>query len=269
MTDKIPDGSMSTHTADGEDISAQISRIRHENRALFERLIQGEKRFRSLAKAVWMVQEEERRALARELHDGIGQTLTALKNQLERQVLKCEDESLGTGLKDSVGLAKMALDDTRELSRLLRPAVLDDLGLDAAIRWLCRTLSKRADIAIEVDCNLGSGRLDPDIETMIFRVVQESLNNVIKHAGTDQADVDVNAIGPVLNVRITDSGAGFDVDKAVQAAAESKSLGLRGMRDRVELFGGQFSIRSHPGSGCEVELTIPLTESNKTEGASA
>ncbi len=246
-------------TPSGEDIADQVKRIRHENRALFARLIEGEKRFRSLAKAVWMVQEDERRALARELHDGIGQTLTALKNQLERLRLK-DDGQLGEALGDSVELASMALNDTRELSRLLRPAVLDDLGLDAALRWLGRTLGKRAALNIDVACELGDRRLEPDIETLIFRVVQEGLTNVIKHAQVPEARVGVRDAGGWLIVTVQDDGDGFDPAPAIAAAAQSESLGLRGMRDRLELFGGRFDIRSGPGEGCTLEMAVPLRD---------
>lgn len=247
-------------TLDEIDIALQVRRIRKENRALFARLIDGEKRFRSLAKAVWMVQEEERRSLARELHDGIGQTLTALKNQLERLRRKEVDDALEAGLADSVELASMALNDTRELSRLLRPAVLDDLGLEPALRWLSRTLGKRAAMEIIVNSELGEQRLEPDMETLVFRVVQEALTNIIKHAGVAQAWVDVTQAGGMLRVSIRDEGAGFDPGAAIDAASRSESLGLRGMRDRLELFRGRFEVVSSPGAGCTLNMVVPMRE---------
>lgn len=246
-------------TLEEVDIALQVRRIRKENRALFARLVDGEKRFRRLAKAVWMVQEEERRALARELHDGIGQTLTALKNQLERVRQRDEDGALADLLADSVELASLALNDTRELSRLLRPAVLDDLGLDPALRWLSRTLGKRAALRIEVDCDLGEERLEPDVETLVFRVVQEALTNIIKHAQTSEAWVRVDRHPPGLRVQIRDEGTGFDPDRALRGAAASESLGLRGMRDRLELFGGRMDVASSPGQGSTITMSVPLS----------
>ncbi|MBT8136567.1 MAG: sensor histidine kinase [Gammaproteobacteria bacterium] len=243
------------------EISRRVELMTRENQALFQRLLDDERRFRRVAKAVWMVQEEERRRLARELHDGIGQTLTALKNQLGRLHIRYEkaDPDLVEGLSDSVELVSTALDDTRELSRLLRPAVLDDLGLEAALSWLARTLNQRTTLQINVDCDVGEARFEPDVETLVFRIVQESLTNVVKHGNAPEARVIVDTPGDYLRARIEDDGAGFDVRAALQASDNPQSAGLRGMRDRVELFGGQLRINSTPGSGTVVELTVPLT----------
>ncbi|MBT8144359.1 MAG: sensor histidine kinase [Gammaproteobacteria bacterium] len=243
------------------EITRRVDSITRENQALFRRLLDGERRFRRLAKAVWMVQEDERRRLARELHDGIGQTLTALKNQVARLHIKYEDadETLAAALKDSVELVSTALNDTRELSRLLRPSVLDDLGLEAALTWLARTLGQRTDMDISIDCDLDEERLEPEIETLVFRIVQESLTNVIKHAGVAEAVVQVQSSPDFLRASVTDKGAGFEMKSALGEDNNPASSGLRGMKDRVELFGGQLAIRSAPGSGTVVELAVPLT----------
>lgn len=243
------------------EITQRVDTITKENQALFRRLLDGERRFRRLAKAVWMVQEDERRRLARELHDGIGQTLTALKNQISRLHIKYQeaDEALVNSLQDSVELVSTALNDTRELSRLLRPSVLDDLGLEAALSWLARTLGQRTGLEISVDCDLGEERLEPEIETLVFRIVQESLTNVIKHAGVDQAQVRIQSGSDFLRASVSDEGAGFDMQGAIGTDNNPTSSGLRGMKDRVELFGGQLSIRSAPGSGTVVELAVPLS----------
>ncbi len=242
------------------EISRRVETITRENQALFQRLLDGERRFRRVAKAVWMVQEDERRRLARELHDGIGQTLTALKNQIGRLHIRYQDgdAELVAALADSVELVSTALNDTRELSRLLRPAVLDDLGLEAALTWLARTLGQRTDMEIAVDCDLGDQRLEPEVETLVFRIVQESLTNVIKHAGVDQARIRVETLGALLRASVEDAGAGFEMSHAMGSSDNPASSGLRGMKDRVELFGGQLSLRSSPGSGTVVELTVPL-----------
>ena len=242
------------------EISRRVETITRENQALFQRLIDGERRFRRLAKAVWMVQEDERRRLARELHDGIGQTLTALKNQIARLHIKHADADpqLVAGLADSVELGSTALNDTRELSRLLRPAVLDDLGLQAALTWLARTLGQRTDMDIAADCDPEDQRLQPEIETLVFRIVQESLTNVIKHAGVSEARVRIEKSGAVLRASVTDAGAGFETSQALGSARNPAGSGLRGMQDRVELFGGKLGLRSAPGSGTVVELTVPL-----------
>ncbi|HZC76569.1 MAG TPA: histidine kinase, partial [Ktedonobacterales bacterium] len=164
-----------------EQIAQRVEQISARNERLLERMIEGERRFRSLAKSVWKVQEEERRRLARELHDGIGQTLTALINQLQR--LQSGTAAPGD-LEAAIEVAELALKDVRELSRLLRPPVLDDLGLHAGLAWLTRTLREHSELRASIDWQAGEDeRLDQELETLIFRIAQEGLNNVLKHSG--------------------------------------------------------------------------------------
>jgi two-component system NarL family sensor kinase len=242
-----------------------VDRVRHitrENERLFQRLIEGERRFRGLAKAVWKVQEDERRRLARELHDGLGQTLTALTNQLERLQQKLDEPDaaeLALRLADSVEMARLALNESRELSRLLRPPVLDDLGLEAALSWLARTLEQRAGLRVELALSGLAERLDPDLETLVFRLVQEALTNVLRHAAAEVAQVAVSRAGGLLELRISDGGRGFDPAAALGREAAT-GLGLRGMRDRLELFGGRLEIVSAPGQGTLISAAVPLME---------
>ena len=259
------------------DIVGKVREITRANENLFARLIEGERRFRGLAKAVWQVQEDERRRLARELHDGLGQTLTALTHQLERLRAKAAREAGAGGagsmdevaarLADSVELARLALNESRELSRLLRPPVLDDLGLAPALSWLARTLEQRTGLKVDLAVDIGTGpgpaddpaaagRLDPDLETLVFRLVQEALTNVLRHAGTARAEVAVRRSGAQLELRVADAGQGFDPPAVLQGGAAGS--GLRGMRDRLELFGGRLEIASAPGEGTVIWAVVPL-----------
>jgi two-component system, NarL family, sensor kinase len=249
------------------DIADRMRDITRAHEQLFARLIEGERRFRGLAKAVWKVQEDERRRLARELHDGLGQTLTALTHQLERLREKLGGNvpaDLAAWLDDSVEMARLALNESRELSRLLRPPVLDDLGLAAALSWLARTLEQRTGLKVELTLDPLDERLDPDLETLVFRIVQEALTNVLRHAGAGRAQVSVHRAGESLELRVADAGRGFD-PRAVLSGAEAVSgtagSGLRGMRDRLELFGGRLEITSTPGQGTLVSAVVPLAES--------
>jgi two-component system sensor histidine kinase UhpB len=238
-----------------------VDRVRHitrENERLFSRLIEGERRFRGLAKAVWKVQEDERRRLARELHDGLGQTLTALTHQLERLQRKDGSQEIAAELADSVEMARLALNESRELSRLLRPPVLDDLGLSAALSWLARTLEQRTDLHVELHLAGLDERLDPDLETLVFRVVQEALTNVLRHAGVNRVSVEVERTEGRLELRIADRGQGFDPDATLMGRVSGS--GLRGMRDRLELFGGRLELSSEPGKGTLVSASVPLLE---------
>lgn len=253
-------------TASADPMHDIVDRVRHitrENERLFQRLIEGERRFRGLAKAVWKVQEDERRRLARELHDGLGQTLTALTNQLERAQQKLdgsESGDLAVRLADSVDMARLALNEIRELSRLIRPPVLDDLGLPAALSWLARTLEQRTGLRVElVSSGLGE-RLDPDVETLVFRLVQEALTNVLRHSGVEAARVAVARAGGLLELRVSDRGRGFDPQATLTGGESATGSGLRGMRDRLELFGGRLDLVSAPGQGTVVSAAIPLLE---------
>ena len=244
------------------DIVDSVRRITRENERLFQRLIEGERRFRGLAKAVWKVQEDERRRIARELHDGLGQTLTALTNQLERLQQKLDPEESGeltAHLADAVEMARLALNDSRELSRLLRPPVLDDLGLAAALSWLARNLEQRTGLRVELALEGIEERLDPELETLVFRLVQEALTNVLRHSGAREAAVAVSRAAGLLELRVSDRGRGFDAGAAF-AGHEAAGSGLRGMRDRLELFGGRLELVSAPGQGTLVSASVPLLE---------
>lgn len=244
------------------DIIDRVRDITRANERLFARLIEGERRFRGLAKAVWKVQEDERRRLARELHDGLGQTLTALTHQLERLREKAGalPPDLAAHLDDSVEMARLALNESRELSRLLRPPVLDDLGLPAALSWLARTLEERTGLKVDLALDPLHERLDPDLETLVFRVIQEALTNVLRHSGAGRAQVAVRRAGGALELRIEDTGRGFDPQDVLAPGGATTGSGVRGMRDRLELFGGRLEIISGPGRGTLVSAVVPLSE---------
>lgn len=251
---------------DLDSIARRVNRITEENQHLFAQLLDGERRFRGLAKGVWKVQEDERRRLALELHDGIGQTLTALKHQLQRLEDRVSPE-LQPAFADLVEIATGALNDTRELSRLLRPPVLDDLGLLAALSWLSRTLQQRVGLEVHLsDEGLDDQRLDPDIETLVFRVVQESLTNIVKHAEVKEASVSLRRDGDFLLVEIEDQGKGFDFDAHMRAGGSNDSSGLRGVRDRMALFGGTLSVKSGQNIGTRLAMQVPLPETNNPGG---
>ena len=241
-----------------DQIAERVEQISARNERLLEQMIEGEKRFRGLAKSVWKVQEEERRRLARELHDGIGQTLTALINQLRRLP---HGGATNGGLEAAIAVAELALKDVRELSRLLRPPVLDDLGLRAGLAWLARTLREHSELVTTIDWQAGEDmRLDPELETLIFRIAQEGMNNVIKHSGQRAARLALRRHADSIELEISDEGRGFDVAQVLAPSGGAAGLGLRGMRDRIELFGGRLAIESSPGHGSRLRVVVPLPE---------
>lgn len=233
------------------DIVMRVQQISAENEELMRQLANGEFRFRQLAKAVWRVQEQERRNIALELHDGIGQVLTALINHLQHAV----EDSASQANADAVNLAKSALSEVRRMSRALRPSVLDDLGLVPALNWLARTTSEASGLEIMMDLTDEELALDAQTETLVFRIVQEALTNIIKHAGASRTRVVLEKTNGAIEVSISDNGKGFDA-KRVLGKAEN-GFGVRGMRDRAELFGGKLDVKSAENEGTLVTLTLP------------
>ncbi len=231
---------------------------------MFQELSAGEKRFRRLARSVWSVQENERRRLALELHDGIGQTLTALKNQLERlrATGRPRPEFSDAALEELITTASQALDEMRSLARFLRPAVLDDLGLEPALRWLARNAAQRFNLEVDLRVAGFSKRLDSEIETLVFRVVQEALTNAARHSGATGVGVAVTRRSLELRVLVHDEGKGFDPRALLEGEAGEEGVGLRGIRDRVELFGGALRVESAPGKGTSIEISVPLADSD-------
>jgi two-component system NarL family sensor kinase len=241
-----------------QELLDRVGQVARDSKGLVRQLAGSERRFRALAKAVWQVQEEERRRLARELHDGLGQELTALKNLLEQLAGEAGAAGMGAKLAAAVELAARALHDTRELSRLLRPPILDDLGLLPALSWLTRTLRESSGLEVRVAGDGIDGRLDPDLEILVFRVVQEALTNVLKHSGAQAAAVLLRRRGGWLELEITDAGRGFDAARALDPGQGAAGSGLRGMSDRLELFGGRLRITSSPGAGTRLHAAVPL-----------
>ena len=222
---------------------------------LLQRLEANEREFHRLGRSVLRVQEDERRRLARDLHDGIGQNLTALKHRLAQigDALPEELKALRASLDDAVTLCSDTLDDTRQLSRLLRPPILDDLGLEPALRWLARSLGEAAGIAIAVEIE-PTPSLDGELQTLLFRITQEALNNVVKHAGAHSVLVHLVERGGRLQLQIVDDGCGFDPEPA-QAVG---GIGLGGIRERLQLFNGQLELRSAAGHGTRLRALVPL-----------
>jgi two-component system sensor histidine kinase UhpB len=241
------------------DISREVARISAENARLIERLIETERRFHRISRGVLRVQEEERRRISRDLHDGIGQSLTALKIQLE--LLEQEAAQTRPALVPRIAavrdLAEGCLTEVREMARLLRPQMLDDLGLVPTLRWLARTVEKRTGMAVELEVAGNEEGGDKDAETLVYRIVQEALTNVVRHAGVSLARVRVEHRGRRIFVTVEDRGVGFDAEALLSGKDEEHGFGVRAMRDRVQTFNGTFLVRSSPGATV-VEAEIPL-----------
>jgi signal transduction histidine kinase len=241
-------------------IADELGRLSAENARLVARLSEGERRFRLISRGVLRVQEAERGRLSRELHDGVGQALTAIKMQLELLEREPPDPASAPRLAELRELAERTLQDVRQISRLLRPPMLDDLGLVATLRWLARTVRERTRLAVELESELQEERLDPDLETLLFRVAQEALTNAAKHASARSARVRLARSPRGVRLLVSDDGAGFDAEALLRADDQHRGFGLRGIRDRVQLFGGRLAVSSTPGRGTSLEVELPLDE---------
>jgi len=200
-------------------------------------------------------QEEERRVLARELHDEVGQAVTAIKVELvavERAILRAGlPASL---LKNPRAIADGTLGTIRDLSHLLRPPMLDDLGLALALQSYGETFSRRHDIEVALDVAAFDGRLRADLETAVYRIVQEALTNVARHARARHVRVLLRLADQVMSLSIEDDGTGFEPADV----AHDRGLGIVGMRERILQLGGTFALQSRPGQGTRLEVSVPL-----------
>lgn len=219
---------------------------------------------RSYASLVTRVQEEERRRLARELHDDTAQALIALSRGLdglghavEKLTLPPKDRDWLTNLQQ---LADHTLDGVRRACRDLRPSILDDLGLRAALEWLCDSSNQRG-VASSFTCNGEELPLPPEAEIAIFRIAQEALSNVWRHAQATHVVVNLTYLPEKLLIHIHDDGCGFATKPMQDHPHEaSGSLGLLGMRERAMLIGANLTIHSQPEHGCRVCLTLPISQ---------
>lgn len=218
-------------------------------------------RLQEMSRRLLEAQEMERRKIARDLHDEIGQVLTTVTLNLEA-LRSGIGSSYLPRLEESLNVVHRAIEQVRNLSLDLRPASLDLLGLESALQaYLSRQLG-RAGITLDFKSTLGKMRLRPSLETACFRVVQEAVTNVLRHARASSCTVVIAAKGAEVHITVADDGVGFDVAATQEAALHGESFGLLSMMERVELFGGHIDIDSVPGRGTAIRVGFPLTLSN-------
>jgi signal transduction histidine kinase/ligand-binding sensor domain-containing protein len=222
-------------------------------------------RLRTLTRQLEDAKEEEKRSIARELHDELGQLLSAIKINLKALGrLPERSEERSERIVDAIALVDDMIGHVRAMALDLRPPLLDELGLVAALRGYAEGQSVRTGVAIGVEANAGAETLRPETAIAAFRIVQQAVHNTLQHASASRITVSVRADANRLQLSVRDDGRGFDVAEALQRAASGRHLGLLGMRERVEALGGRLEIDSAPGQGTEIRANVPLVE----EGAS-
>lgn len=224
------------------------------NANLFGQVRRGRQRQHALAQTLVTIQEDERRYIARELHDHLGQSLTGLQFMLER--VKNEQGNVNNPAFEEMQLLVVDLiDQVREMSHKLRPSLLDDLGLIPTLHWHVDRYTRQTGIHVRLQCDELPGRFSTEVETTAYRIVQEALTNVARYAGVSEAYVGITVDSEKLWIEVTDKGLGFDLEQVRQ----KPSSGLGGMRERVDLVGGKLLIRSYVGQGTQILASLPLT----------
>jgi signal transduction histidine kinase len=236
-----------------------------ERHAAEKKLREYSDRLCSLSQQLMQAQELERRRIAHELHDEIGQILTAIQINLEAALSSDGPESVFR-LEESVGIVKEAIEQVRDLSLDLRPSVLDDFGLEVAVKWLAERQAQRANFSLQFTADEDGPRLSPELETSCFRIVQEALTNIMRHAQAKNVWLALQRTSDEIQITITDDGVGFDIEAAKTGAASGRNLGLTGMEERASFMNGSLHIVSTPGAGTTIRAYFPVLFAFKETG---
>ena len=232
---------------------AYIVRLDRQTRARYLELARSQHALQQLSARLVDAQETERRAISRELHDEVGQSLGALLVDIGRlsTTLSGDHPEVKEQLDNLKSVAERTFQSVRNIALLLRPSMLDDLGLAAALEWQGREVSRRSEIEVLVESESVPEDLPDEYKIYIYRLVQEALNNAVRHSGARNAKVVVERLAESIVVRVTDDGRGFD-------PVRSRGMGILGMEERVKRLGGTLRVESQPGKGAAVIAELPI-----------
>ena len=244
-----------------QDLERRVAERTRELAGLNARLEERERLRRQLLGKVISAQEDERKRVARELHDETSQTLAALGMGVDMAMATCEPETRHR-LADVRRLVDRMDTELHRLIVNLRPSVLDDLGLAAAIQWFAERHLGSAGIAVRCEVGDLDERLPPDTETALFRAVQEAIVNVSRHAQAESVLIQGSTESGQVVIEVEDDGTGFDLATAVEGPGSMRGVGLLGMRERIEILGGTLDVDSEPGRGTRVVMRVPVSVEN-------
>ncbi len=233
--------------------TAYIVRLERQTQGRYAQLAQSRLELQQLSSRLVDAQETERRSISRELHDEVGQALGALLVDLGRlsAVLSNDRPEVQAQLENMKSVAERTFQAVRNIALLLRPSMLDDLGLVAALEWQGREVSRRSEIEVEVQSENVSDNLPDEYRVCIYRLVQEALSNAVRHSGAKNAKVFVRQSASNIIVQVSDDGKGFNSER-------TRGLGLLGMEERVKRLGGTFTVESNPGQGVTLTADLPF-----------
>jgi len=254
---------LTAETAPRRLAEAALRKSERHYRQLLERSQEMQERLRLLSRQLLLAQEEERKKISRELHDVIAQTLTSINVRLAK--LRTEATLNTKGIERSIvrteRLVQHSVNIVHRFARELRPTVLDDLGLIPALHTHLKNFRMETGIRVRLWAAAAVEQVKPDIRTVLYRVAQEALNNIANHAQASEVEVKLQTLDGAISMSIKDNGKGFP-QKRVEQAKKSKRLGLLGMKERLEMVGGNFTIKSTPAKGTVVVAQIPLMDHN-------
>jgi PAS domain S-box-containing protein len=244
-----------------QKVEASLKLSEQDQRLLFEQARHMQERLRQLSRQILQAQEDERKRISRELHDVIAQTLTGINVQLAALAkgAAINPKDLARNVARTQRLVEKSVDIVHEFARELRPAVLDDLGLIPALHSHVKTFSQRTHLHVQLQAFAGVEQLDIAKRTVLYRVAQESLNNVSRHAQASRVEINILKLAAGIGMHIKDNGKSFQMERVLQAK-DRQRLGLLGMRERVEMVGGKFFVTAAPGQGTTVQVEIPFAK---------
>jgi signal transduction histidine kinase len=243
------------------DALASQTAVALANAGLYEKLHRHESELRELSERQVQLREEMLRSVSRELHDGLGQALAAIKVDLasiEQTDAGLDPAALRERVREVYAQVTELIQEVRRMSQLLRPSMLDDLGLMPSLRMLVESVGARTGIDLELRTPSTERRLPPAIEVLLFRVTQEALTNMVKHAQARSGSVELRLDDSRATLAIVDDGVGFDMDGLRRTPTLGRGVGLLGMRERVAYHRGWIDIRSRPAEGVRITLSIPI-----------
>jgi signal transduction histidine kinase len=224
-------------------------------------LIDSEGKLRTLSGKILETQEAERKSIAKELHDSIGSSLTAIKYALEKKLsdMSGNPRVETITLEEVIKMVRGTMEETRRISSNLRPSILDDLGLLTAISSICREYQRLyKDIQIETSLDIKESDIPDSLKIVIYRVLQEALNNIIKHSGADHVDLSLEKAENGIEFKIEDNGKGFDLGEISLVSDNTGGMGLEGMSERVALSHGRFDISTEKGGRTTIRAFWPI-----------